>query len=295
MRKVEDLRHVFVGHGLEQRDADHVEPDDDTRDEGHQRDDHHQPLDRALADLVDEDLLLVLQKTHHGIGRQRDEHRIDEKEVEGADEKAELPRGQSEARRTEGRDEGRGDGHAGNYGRRAVLPRLRHDARQAAEQGDQHVVGRRHGARQQLAAVRRERRDEEIDRRGDDGDDEHQRQVAQRLLEQFEIVDAQREADTHDRAHDRRNEHRADDHRGRIDVQAQRGDHRGEDQHPEVDAAELHALRDGGHDLVALRLVLVEAETALHKFAQLPEPRRKRTFYLLCIVCTVLFHQCVSI
>lgn len=71
--------------------------------------------------------------------------------------------------------------------------------------------------------------------------------------------------------------------------------HRGEDQHPEVDAAELHALRDGGHDLVALRLVLVEAETALHKFAQLPEPRRKRTFYLLCIVCTVLFHQCVSI
>jgi len=75
-------------------------------------------------------------------------------------------------------------------------------------------------------------------------------------------------------------DHRADDHRGRIDVQAQRGDHRGEDQHPEVDAAELHALRDGGHDLVALRLVLVEAETALHKFAQLPEPRRKRRFYL---------------
>lgn len=112
-------------------------------DEGHQRDDHHQPLHVALAHLVDERLFLVFQEPHHGIGRQGDEYRVDEKEVERPEEKPYLPRGKAEARGTKGRDQRRSDRHARDHGRSAILPRLRHDTSQAAEQCDQHVVGRR--------------------------------------------------------------------------------------------------------------------------------------------------------
>ena len=275
LREVEDLGDVFVDRGLEDRNPHHAEADHDTRNEGRQRDNHHQALDVPLAGLVDEDLLLVLQEPHHEVGRKGDEDRVDEEEVEGPEEEAHLSRGQAETRRAEGRNQRRGDGYARDDGRGAVLARLRHDARQTAEQRDQHVVGRRNGARQQLAAVRRQRRKEKVDRRGDDRDDEHQHEVAQRLLQQVEVVDAQREPDSHDRAHDGRNEHRADDYGGGVDVQAQRGDHRGEDQHPEVHAPEDHALRDVGDDLVALRLVVLEAEAALQELAHVLDPGRK--------------------
>ena len=284
MRKLEDLRDVFVGHGFEQRDADHMETDDDARNESHERNNHHQPLDVAFAHLVDKGVLLVLQETDHEVSRQRDEDRVDEKEVERPDEEFYLPRRQTEARRAEGRYQRRGDRHTGDNGRGAVLPRLRHDTGQTAEQGDQHVVGRRHRAGQQLAAVRREGRHEEIDRRGDNRHDEHQRIVAQRLFEQLEIVDAQRKADAHNRAHDRRNEHGADNYGRRIDVQAERRDHRRKNQHPKVHPAEHHALADGRHDLVALRLVFVEAEVPPQEFTHLPHPERERAFYIMRIV-----------
>lgn len=91
MGKIEYLRDIFVGRRLEKRHPDHVEPDDDARDEGHQRDDHHQPLHVALAHLVYERLFLVFQETHHGVGRQGDEYRVDEKEVERPEEKPDLP------------------------------------------------------------------------------------------------------------------------------------------------------------------------------------------------------------
>lgn len=102
MRKPEDLRDVFVGHGFEQRDADHMETDDDARNESHERNNHHQPLDVAFAHLVDKGVLLVLQETDHEVSRQRNEDRVDEKEVERPDEEFYLPRRQTEARRAEG-------------------------------------------------------------------------------------------------------------------------------------------------------------------------------------------------
>ena len=218
VREVENLRNIFVGHGFEQRHPHHMKSDDNARDEGNQRNGHHQAFDVAFAHLVHKGLFLVLEKTHHGVGRQRDEHRVDEEEVKRADEKLYLPGSQAESRRAEGRNPRRGNRHARDNGRSPILARLCHDSCQTAEHGNQHVVGRRYGAGQQLAAVRRKGRHEEIDRRSDDCHNEHQRVVAQRLFQQFEIVDAQRKPDTHNRPHNRGNKHGPDNHGGRIDV-----------------------------------------------------------------------------
>ncbi len=159
----------------------------------------------------------------------------------------------------------------GNNRRSAVLPRLGDHPGQAAEQRYQHVVNRGRGPGQQFAAVGRQGRNKEIEGRGDDGHDEHQRQVAQRLLKQLEVVDAQGQPGSHDGTHDGRDEHGADDDGGRIDIEPQRGYHRGENQHPQIDAAELDPLGDGGHHLVALGLVLVETETVAQELAPDPE------------------------
>ena len=48
-----------------------------------------------------------------------------------------------------------------------------------------------------------------------------------------------------DGAHERRDEHGADNHRRGVDVEAQRGDEDGHDEDEDVDAAERHTLADG--------------------------------------------------
>ena len=243
---------------------------------------------------------MVFQHPDDHVGRQRDEDRIDEKEVERPEEKPDLPRGKAEARGTKGRDQRRSDRHARDHGRSAILPRLRHDTSQAAEQCDQHVVGRRHGACQQLAAVRRQGRHQKIGCRGDNRHDEHQRIIAQRLFEQFEIVDTQREADAHDRPHDGRNEHGADNYGGRIDIQSQRRHHRCANQDPQIDAAKLRTLADVSSYFILRGLVILQTETVPYKGPELRPKSERMTgllfqFTIFHITHLLFFGFCIHI
>ena len=273
MFELELLLHVTVDGRFEERHPHHVQPDDDAGNERQERDEEHDPFDIPLARRIEELLLVVFQHPDDHVGRQRDEDRIDEKEVEGADEELELPRRKTEARRTEGRHQRRGDRDARNDRRIAILARLRHDTRQSAEESDQHVVSRRNRARQQLALRSAQRRNDEIERRGQNAHEHHEAEIAHRTLQQVEIVDADRQSHAHDRAHQRRNEHRADDDGRRVDIQAQGSHKRREYQHPEIRAAKIDPAADIVHHLVLQGAVLPQIETVPEKTPQRVERR----------------------
>ena len=97
MFELELLLHVTVDGRFEERHPHHVQPDDDAGNERQERDEEHDPFDIPLARRIEELLLVVFQHPDDHVGRQRDEDRIDEKEVEGADEELELAK-----RKTEG-------------------------------------------------------------------------------------------------------------------------------------------------------------------------------------------------
>ena len=195
------------------------------------------------------------------------------KKIESAEKIIQLERGQSVTGRTQRRHQRRCDRHAGNHGRSPVSPRLGDDTRQSAEESDQHVVSRRNRARQQLALRSAQRRNDEIERRGQNAHKHHEAEIAHRTLQQVEIVDADRQSHAHDRAHQRRNEHRADNDGRRVDIQAQRSYERRENQHPQVRAAKIDPATDIVHHLVLQGAVLAQIETVPEKAPQRVERR----------------------
>ena len=132
---VDERLHLLLEDGRAEDAIGEVKAGDD----GAGDDDHHVAPDDQSTLLVEELLMRILQHPHHDVGGEADEDRIDEIEVEGAEEVAQVARRQAESSRAEGRHEGGGDGHAGDD----VTLRLGgagHDASQAAEEGDEHVV-----------------------------------------------------------------------------------------------------------------------------------------------------------
>lgn len=83
---------------------------------GRQHREHHHAQDISVDDLqslgIDKLLSPEMHHAHSEIGGQRDEHRVDEKQIEGSEEERSLAHGQSIASRAERRHEGRGDGYA---------------------------------------------------------------------------------------------------------------------------------------------------------------------------------------
>jgi len=118
------------------------------------------------------------------------------------------------------------------------------DARRAAEKGDQHIVERGRGARQEFRLRLGERGELKIERGGEHTDHRGHTIVGQRAFEQLEISSSHGQPHTDDRAHEGRNEHRADDHRRGIEVQAEAGDENGKDEHPKVRAAKSDPVAD---------------------------------------------------
>ena len=109
---------------------------------------HHAPR-LALQGLRAEPLAVEMQQARAHIGREADEDGVDEEEIKRAEEVEYMPRGQSVARRAEGRHKGRGDGHAGNDV--ALAFRTEGDkAGRAAAGGNEYVVDSRRGASQEF-------------------------------------------------------------------------------------------------------------------------------------------------
>ena len=89
-----------------------------------------------------------------------------------------------------------------------------------------------------------ERGELKIERGGEHTDHRGHTIVDQRAFEQLEIGSSHGQPHTDDRAHEGRNEHRADDHRRGIEVQAEAGDENGKDEHPKVRTAKSNPVAD---------------------------------------------------
>ena len=91
------------------------------------------------------------------------------------------------------------------------------------------------------------------------------KQVLERLFDQGEIVLRRSEPYAQDRPHQRRDEHRPDDHRRRIDIQTDRSDERSKDQGPQIDPFEHHPAPDGIQGILLIIRIAAQTETFLEE------------------------------
>ena len=265
---VEVLRDKPCGGYLEKVLLHHVVGEVDAG--GHREDKNRidNALDLFATLVIDKLLLRILHQLHPQRGGKGNEHRVDEKEVEGPEEIVEVARGQPESGRTQGRHQCRGNGHTGQHVA-LLLRRHGHDAGQPAEEGDEHVVDGGRSTGQQLAAGFVQGRNPEVDGRGNHTEECGHRQVAERPLDEFVVVDAQPQTYTHNGAHEGRNQHGADDDRRRVGVQPQRGDKYGKNQNEDGRALELYpgpdSLYRGGFVLSILAHVEVVGQKSFDR------------------------------
>ena len=189
-----------VGSAVEHHLADDAYGEVDGWTEGK---DHHQNDVSAhfqLTSLIHKGFTLEVHHPHTGKGGQADEDRVDEVEVEGAEEIDRIACGQAVARRAEGWHQGGGDGHTG-YHVALLLGTEGYHAGQAAEQGDEHVVNRGRGAGQQLRLPFGHRADQEEDGGRGDAEERRDEVTLERAFHQFKVVQTHRQTYSHDRAH----------------------------------------------------------------------------------------------
>ena len=151
-----------------------------------------------------QDFLMLLKphQSHAQEGSRCNEHRINKEEIEGAEEEQPLTRGKSIARCTQWRHEGCGDGHARDDISFAACCDG-YDTSCAAEEGDEHVVERWGGARQQFALRLLIGREQEVERGGEHADEGGDAEVLGRRLQQFQIDRAYGQTHAYDGAHQR--------------------------------------------------------------------------------------------
>ena len=143
------------------------------------------------------------------------------------------------------------------------------DARSAPHKAYQHIVNGGGGARQQLGMLLIDGRDEEIDGRGNHRESGGHEEIAQRPLDEAEIVHAHAEAAADDGPHEGGDEHGADDDGGGVGVEAERGNEDGEDEICEdlwTPCPPSTALALGGAELI---LNLSASDDIIGKYAYL--------------------------
>ena len=141
----------------------------------------------------------------------------------------------------EGRHEGCGDGHAADD-RPLLLARLLQDAGEAAEEGDEHIVQRGVGTRQQLGGVLQPQGGKQkIEKRGPNADAHHDKEILQRRPHQLVVVNAKAETKAQDGRHNGRDKHRADDDGDGIDIEPHRSDDDGADEDEDIGPSEMDA------------------------------------------------------
>ena len=177
--------------------------EDDEDDEGYDATRKPHSLGRKVLVLAE------TQQAHAAPRGKGDKDGVNEEQVKGAEKEMQVARRQSEARRTEGRHEGGGNGDA-RYDVALAVRADGNDARRTAAEGNEHVVERGRGARQQLALHLREGREQEVDRRCEDADERGNAVVLRRTAKQRQVVGAQRKAYAEDGTHEGRDEHGTD-------------------------------------------------------------------------------------
>ena len=196
-------------------------------------------------------------------GGNGDEDGVDEEQVERSKEIEQVACGQSVTCRTERRHERSGDGDARNDV--ALTPRAQcRDACCSAKSGDENVVDGGSSAGKELALCLIDGRNEEIDHGRKHTDECGYGKVAPGLPEKFDVVDADGQSHTNDRPHEWGYKHGTDDDRCGIDIQPQRRNEDGKDEHPQVGTAKTHALADLLDNLYAVLHVGHNVEVAFH-------------------------------
>ena len=186
---------------------------------------------------------LKVHQSHAEIGGETDENRVDEEEIERAEEVLQVPLCEAEAGGAQRRHQRRGYRHtryhvafaSGGYG---------DDACRASAESYQHVVERRRRASQQFALHLAVRRDQEIERRRRDADERRHGVVLESSPQKLDVPDTKSQSHPDDWAHERRDKHRADDDSRRVDVQSKRRDEDSQNQNPHVGAAKRHVAGD---------------------------------------------------
>ena len=196
-------------------------------------------------------------------GGNGDEDGVDEEQVERSKKIEQVACGQSVTCRTERRHERSGDGDARND--IALTPRAQcRDARCPAKGGDKDIVDGGGSAGQEFTLCLVDGRDEEIDHGREHADECGNGKVAPGFLEKFDVVDADGQSHTNDRPHEWGYKHGTDDDRCGIDIQPQRRNEDGKDEHPQVGTAKTHALADLLDNLYAVLHVGHNVEVAFH-------------------------------
>ena len=251
---------LVVGHQAFGVDGEIVFLDDaDGGDDAGDDDEEQDEVDRGLGQAVlrlsrgfDDGEPEIFHGDESGQG---DEDAVDEEEVERTEDDGAFPDGDAVAHGAERRHEGCGDGHASDNAA-LVLARGLDDARQAAEEGDEHVVDGGSGSSQQLRRVgQTQGTEEEEDGRGQNADDDHHAVVLQGVFHQIGVFGAQTQAKAQDGTHHGRDQHGADDDGDGVDVQAHRGDDDGAGQDKDVGAFEGDILADRGAGVLVVDLV----------------------------------------
>ena len=232
------------------------------RDENHRRD--HVIDARAFLCIEGR----AQRNPHHaretGVG-QPDEDAVDREKVERPEKEGELPGRQPVTSRAERRHERRGDRHARHHVA-LELRGQRNRPGQSAEKRDQHVVDGWTRACQQLGVSDGERRDGEVEGRSKQARRHREREVLERFPKQRKVVGCQAVAHAVDRPHERRNQHRADNDRRGVHVEADRGEDDGGNQHPDARAAKHNIGLDRVVDGIERLRILAQADNTQQRF-----------------------------
>ena len=218
----------LVDLAVEHRLAHHIDSGEEAGNHHHDGEDNDDPFDDFLAAGIHEFMLGKMEVAHHDEGGEGDEEGVDKEEVGGPEGVRKLPCGDAIAGGAERRHQGGGDGHTRHHRKRQILAGSGHDAGQSAEGGDEHIVdgGTRTGQKFRLGIA--QRRQQEVEGGSQQADNHHHQQVANRLAQQFHVVDTHRKAHPVDRSHQGGNQHGADDDGGGVDIQSHRSDDDGE-------------------------------------------------------------------
>ena len=270
---LDEVAYIVFEHtladGLNRREGSGNERDDD--DGGHDAPRLSGPLQREML------MLAEAQQPHAQIGGKGDEYGINKKEVECAEEEVEVARCQSESSRAEGRHQGGGDGDTRDDVPLAARTHS-HNARRTAEEGNQHIVERGRRTGQQLTLHLREGRKEEIDGGRQHTDERCHPEILRSPCQQSQVARTQRQPHADDRPHEGRNKHGADDDGCGVDVQPQRRNEYGKDEHPQIGAAKRHAAADLGYHLFFVLLIRQQVEIDPRPLQQIPGCHRIFSF-----------------
>ena len=153
---------------------------------------------------------------------QTDEDGVDQIQIERASRIKPVTRRDAEPGGTDRWHKCRSDGHSRNDVARPLADAAQgNDTRQSAAKSDEHVVYGRRRAGEQFRLRLSNWSHQEIERSGEHTEHGGREETAERAFEQFKVVDTYAQPHTHNRPHNRRNKHGADDYGGRVGVQSQ--------------------------------------------------------------------------